>query len=399
MKIALVSEHASPLAVLGGADAGGQNVYVAALAHSLAERGHEVVVFTRRDAVAQPPRVTAHGYHVEHLPAGPAMTIPKDELLPHIPELTDRLFARLARGDFDLVHAHFWMSGIAATNAARPLGLPVVQTFHALGSVKRRHQGGKDTSPAARPALERRLCQEVDHVIATCADEVTELRRLGLPARRVSILPCGVDTELFRPRPVPRLERTLLSVGRLVERKGVADVIAALAEVPDARLMVAGGPERHLLGDDAEACRLAALARDAGVAERVRFLGSVRQREVARLMAVSTAVVTAPWYEPFGIVPVEAMACGRPVVGTAVGGLLDTVQDGVTGDLVPPRSPAALAGALRSLLDDPRRQETYGREGRARAVRRYRWDRVASAVESVYAGLLAGAVHPAAVGS
>jgi len=384
VKIALISEHASPLAALGGADAGGQNVYVAALARSLVERGHEVVVFTRRDSATLPPRVAVHGYLVEHLAAGPPVPIPKDDLLPHIPELTENLFGRLCQGGFDVVHAHFWMSGLAATAAARRLGLPVVQTFHALGTVKRRHQGAKDTSPLDRIALERRLCTELDHVVATCADEVTELRRLGLPAERVTVVPCGVDTELFRPRPTPRLDDTLLVVGRLVERKGVADIVAALAAVPDARLLIAGGPTREELGEDPEVHRLAGIAREHDVADRVRFLGAVRQHEVARLMAASSAVVCAPWYEPFGIVPVEAMAAGRPVVGTAVGGLLDTVDGGVTGDLVPPRNPHQLGETMRRLLADPERREAYGLAGRAKAVRRYRWPRIAAGVEQVY---------------
>jgi glycosyltransferase involved in cell wall biosynthesis len=390
VKIALVSEHASPLAVLGGVDSGGQNVYVAALARQLARRGHEVVVFTRRCSRVSPSAVPVDGYVVEHLPAGPLAAVSKDDLLSHVPELTDHLHDRLRTGGFDLVHAHFWMSGLASCAAAKPLGIPVVQTFHGLGSVKRRHQGHRDTSPPTRPALERRLCREVDHVIATCGDEVSELYALGLPAGHVSIIPCGVDTDLFRPTGADYETPRFAAVGRLVERKGVADVIAALAEVPEATLAIAGGSSGRSILEDNEARRLGRLAERYGVRRRVRFVGSVPRAEAARIMSRSLAVVSAPWYEPFGIVPVEAMACGRPVIGTAVGGLLDTVDEGVTGTLVPPRRPDLIAAAMRELMADPARAASYGRAGRRKAVREYRWDRVAEAVEVVYLQVRSG---------
>src|SRR3954470_12574173 len=244
MRIDLVSEHASPLAAIGGVDAGGQNVHVAALAAGLARRGHEVTVFTRRDDPDLPDGVvTDDGYEVAHVTAGPATVQPKDELLRHMPEFASVLRRTWAQEPPDLVHAHFWMSGLASVAAAG--SLPVVQTFHALGSVKRRHQGAADSSPPQRIELERALCRNVAHVVATCSDEVFELRRLGLPSDRVSVVPCGVDTSVFTPRgPVaPRSERRrLLVLGRLVERKGQDDAVRALRAVPDAELVVVGGP-------------------------------------------------------------------------------------------------------------------------------------------------------------
>ena len=187
MRIDLVSEHASPLAAIGGVDAGGQNVHVAALAAGLARRGHEVTVHTRRDDDALPERVvTADGYDVAHVPAGPPRELPKDELLPHMAEFARVLREQWTAAPPDVVHAHFWMSGLAAVEAAADLPTPVLQTFHALGSVKRRHQGAADPSPASRIDLERGLCRAVDHVVATCSDEVFELRRLGLPHDRAA---------------------------------------------------------------------------------------------------------------------------------------------------------------------------------------------------------------------
>src|SRR3954470_22219983 len=176
MRIAMVSEHASPLAVLGGVDAGGQNVHVAALAAALGRLGHEVVVHTRRDDAALPRRVPlAPGVEVDHVDAGPPSEVPKDELLPYMRAFGDELREAWGEDPPDVVHAHFWMSAIAALRAAVPLGIPVVHTFHALGTVKRRHQGAEDTSPEGRLALEREICRRVDRIVATCSDEVFEL--------------------------------------------------------------------------------------------------------------------------------------------------------------------------------------------------------------------------------
>jgi glycosyltransferase involved in cell wall biosynthesis len=389
MRIALVSEHANPLAAVGSVDAGGQNVHVAALAGGLVERGHEVTVFSRRDNTSAPVQVTApEGYLVEHVPAGPPSDVPKDELLQYMPAFADYLRTRWREEPFDVVHAHFWMSGLASVEAARNSGVAVFQTFHALGTVKKRNQGSHDTSPPARVGLERRLCRQVDHVIATCTDEVTELRAMGLPPRRASVIPCGVDTDAFRPLRVPTERRQrLLVIGRLVERKGVGNVVETLAHLPGVELMIAGGPAPEYLETDPDVARLRCLAKRHGVADRVRFLGSVSRADVPAVMAAADIVVAVPWYEPFGIVPVEAMACGRPVVGSAVGGLLDTVVPGVTGELVPPRRPDLLAPVLRDLLADPERRDAYGRAGRARAVATYQWRQVASDTEDVYASV------------
>jgi D-inositol-3-phosphate glycosyltransferase len=394
MRVAMVSEHASPLAALGGADAGGQNVHVAALSAALARRGVEVVVHTRRDDPGLPARVTmASGVTVEHVDAGPPVPIPKDELLPHMDELAARLRRSWRVDPPDVVHAHFWMSGLAALAAARPLGLPVVQTFHALGVVKRRHQGAKDTSPASRLDDERLLATEVDRIVATCSDEVFELLRMGADLRRITVVPCGVDLRLFRPdgpAEARDLHRPrLLVVSRLVERKGIGNVITALAELPEAELVIAGGPPAGRLAEDPEARRLADLARQLGVADRVRLRGQVEPGDLPALYRSADLVVCVPWYEPFGIVPLEAMACGVPVAASAVGGLVDSVVDGVTGAHVPPRRPDLLVGTLAGLLADPARRSALGAAGARRARRRYGWERIARGTLEVYAGLLA----------
>src|SRR5215213_1335371 len=393
MRIDLVSEHASLLAAIGGVDAGGQNVHVAALAGGLARRGHEVTVHTRRDDDALPERVvTQDGYNVVHVPAGPPRELPKDELLPHMTEFARVLRAQWSTVPPDVVHAHFWMSGLAAVEAVADLPTPVLQTFHALGSVKRRHQGTADTSPADRIELERGLCRDVDHVVATCSDEVFELRRLGLRSERVSIVPCGVDTSVFTPHgPVaPRSDRhRLLVLGRLVERKGQDDAVRALRAVPDAELVVVGGPPADTVDADPEVRRLRAIAAEAGVGDRLCFAGAVPRSDVPAWVRSADIVLAVPWYEPFGITPLEAMACGRPVVATAVGGLVDSVADGVTGDLVPPRHPQRLGEVLAALLADDERRAAYGEAGVRRAHERYRWSRVVADTENVYRQVLA----------
>jgi D-inositol-3-phosphate glycosyltransferase len=388
----MVSEHASPLATLGGVDAGGQNVHVAELARALARRGHGVVVYTRRDDPALPRRVRfAEGVVVEHVDAGPAEPVPKDDLLPMMGQFARSLAAAWRRERPDLVHAHFWMSGMVSLDAAAPLGLPVVHTFHALGVVKRRHQGDKDTSPPERLAIEERLVREADHIVATSTDEVFELVRLGGDPRRTTVVPCGVDVSIFRPdgpvddrRPdVPRV----VVVSRMVERKGIGNVIAAMSHLPAAELIVAGGPPRRELPRDPEGARLLRLRNDLGLEDRVEIRGRIGRHEVPALMRSADVVVCAPWYEPFGMVALEAMACGAPVVASAVGGLIDTVLDGRTGRHVPPRDPEAIAAAVGGLMSDPSRRRRLGRAAVERARTRYGWDRVAESALEVYAGV------------
>jgi len=328
---------------------------------------------------------------VEHLDAGPAAPVRRDELLPFVGQLGSELAARFAADPPDVVHAHFWMSGLAALSATRDLDVPVVQTFHALGVTKRRFQGRHDTSPPVRIRMERALARDVDRIVATCTDEVGELVRLGAARNRITVVPSGVDVGQFSPDG-PAAERgdrpRVLCIGRLVPRKGFDTVLRALGGVPEAELIIAGGPAVDELAGDPEAARLTRLAERFGVADRVRLVGAVARPDVPALLRSADLVVCTPWYEPFGIVPLEAMACGVPVVASAVGGFLDTVVDGATGTLVPPRRPDRLAAAMRRLLAEPFWREAYGTAGVDRARSRYSWDRIAAATLAVYADLL-----------
>jgi D-inositol-3-phosphate glycosyltransferase len=393
VRIALVSEHASPLAAIGGVDAGDQNVHVAELAAGLVRLGHSVSVYTRRDDADLAERVTTPaGYEVVHVPAGPAAAVPRDDLWPHMAAFADHLTEMLKFQQPDVVHAHFWMSAWASARAARRLGFPLLVTFHALGSVKRRYQGPADTSPLNRIRVEVAIAGAADRIVATATEEIRELALLGVPNSKVSVLPCGVDLEHFTPWPTTSAspsvpERTcryrLLSVGPLAPCKGYEIIIEALTWLPESELLIAGGAGSSDPTPEPEHDRLVAVAERLEVADRVRLI-QVARAEMPALLRSADLVICSPWYEPFGLVPLEAMACGVPVVASAVGGMLDTVVDCVTGALVTPRDPVALAEAVGPLLESPSRRAELARAGLERVRSRYSWDRVAADMAAVY---------------
>ncbi|GAC1307517.1 MAG: glycosyltransferase family 1 protein [Vulcanimicrobiaceae bacterium] len=389
MNIAMVSEHANPLARLGTTDAGGQNVYVAALAEALVRAGNCVSVYTRRDSRDAQAEVRAPGgYVVRTIEAGPLRPIPKDDIYEHLEAFATSLRRLVADDRPDVMHAHFWMSGLAAVRACESLDVPVVQTFHALGSEKRRHQGADDSSPSLRVADEARLARSVDCIVSTTGEELVELCRQGADPSRIRIVPCGIDIALFTggaPFTRPRTQtHRIVTLSRLVPRKGVDDAIAALAHLPDTELLVAGGGECDELGRSDEVARLREAARACGVAERVFFVGRLDREAVPGFLRSADALVAAAWYEPFGIVPVEAMACGIPVVATAVGGQKDTIVDGLTGFHVPPHAPQAIAAGLERLLASASLRARLGAAGRRRARTRYTWTHVANEISGIY---------------
>jgi D-inositol-3-phosphate glycosyltransferase len=391
----MISEHASPLATLGGEDSGGQNVYVAELARHLGAMGYRVDVFTRQDSTLLPAVVPFdEGVRVVNLPAGPPESVPKDVLFPFMTEFRDAFyrFAREAPDAYDLVHANFWMSGWVACEIKRDLGLPFAQTFHALGEIKRREQGARDTSPPERQAAEFRILGEVESVLATCPVEIEELTTLyEADPTRLTLVPCGVDARTFRPLYQREARKalclpdkpTVVYVGRLVPRKGVDMLVEAFALLPEhlgARLVVVGGEP----GGSPEVERLSALADALGIAGRVKFTGSRPQSELPLYYGAADAVVTVPHYEPFGMTPLEAMACATPVVGSKVGGIKTSVADGETGYLVPPKDPGALASRLVRLLSDAGLRERMGRAARRRIEEHYTWERVATLAAAAF---------------
>ncbi|HEX5421253.1 MAG TPA: glycosyltransferase family 1 protein [Gammaproteobacteria bacterium] len=403
-RIAMISEHASPLAGLGSADSGGQNVYVAQLTRLLAQSGHEVDVFTRRDDPDLPEIMPwQDGSRIIHVPAGPAAPIPKEQLLPHMGE-----FARFVEGQclerpYDLIHAHFWMSGMVAAEIKQALGIPFVVTFHALGRIRRRHQGANDRFPDCRFDIEDRIVREADCVIAECPqDQEDLLDHYGADPERIALVPCGFDPDELWPieRPAARAKLGLdgnafivLQLGRIVPRKGIGTVIEGFArfrrEASRAELLIVGGESREpdpMLTP--EIARLHALADGHGIVDRVSFAGRRDREELRYYYSAADVFVTLPWYEPFGITPLEAMACSLPVVGSRVGGVKYTVRDGVTGCLIPAADPEALAGCLKRLYRDRRLASDYGRCGRARALRWFTWARIVRQIEAAYDDVL-----------
>jgi D-inositol-3-phosphate glycosyltransferase len=394
VRIAMISEHASPLPTPGGT-AGAQQRHVAALSTALAQTGHEVRVYVRRDNPDLPAMVSmGEGVQVVHVPAGPARVIPADLLLPHMGDFAQWLRTEWLDSDWlpEVAHAHYWTSGLAAVTAARQVGIPVVQSFHELAEHDLPGMAGSPNGPS-RTGYERALGRAVDRVVAQSQDELRDLVRIGVPRARLTVVPAGVDSEHFTPEG-PSAERDperprILTVGRLVESKGFGDVIQAMRFVPGAECVVVGGPSAQQLAADPQAKKLRALAEQYKVADRVRLIGAVPAGDMPRWYRSADLLVAAPWNEQFELAPLEAMACGVPVIGTSIGGLNETVVDGLTGDLVPARDPRALGSALRRLVNDKVRRFAYATAALDRARQAYSWKRVASQLGSVY-GAVAG---------
>lgn len=406
-RIALVSDHASPLATPGSIDCGGQNVYVAHLARELALAGYLVDIFTRRDAIAQKQLVRwCDNIRVVNVPAGPAHFVPKEQMLPYVQAFARFVtrFARRQEALYDIVHANFFMSGMVAQHLKQVLGIPFVITFHALGRVRQLAQGAADAFPPARVRIESMLMRQADRIIAECPQDRQDMEQLyGALPQRIAVAPCGFDPEELWPverdhaRARLGLDRArfiVLQLGRMVPRKGVDTVIEGVALLRarhgvDAELLVVGGEfDRAHCRDNPEVARLRALAHQLGIAGQVRFTGQKARSELRDYYGAADVFVTTPWYEPFGITPVEAMACARPVVGSEVGGIKNTVVDGATGFLVPARDPAALAERLATLQRDPARARAMGEAGLRRAYEHYTWRTVAQQAAAIYAAVL-----------
>lgn len=405
-KIALISEHASPIAPLGSIDSGGQNVYVGQVARQLAQLGYRVDIFTRRDSAHLPQVVNwLPGVRIVHVLAGPAYYIPKETMLPYMEEFARFMirFAERQKFSYDLVHANFFMSGMVAQRIRQALGIPFVMTFHALGKVRRLSQKEADGFPDERFSIEERLLHGADRIIAECPQDKADMEQhYGAPSDRIDIVPCGFDPDEFWPATpdarqqlgFARDEFTVLQLGRMVPRKGVDNVIRAVAllckrdRIP-ARLLVVGGNGAH--PDPVatpELGRLMALTRELGIAHAVTFTGQRQREQLRYYYSAANVFVTTPWYEPFGITPLEAMACGTPVIGTAVGGIKTTVVDGETGYLVPPNDPEALAERLAWLYHNPHVAQRMGWSGMRRAYQHFTWRRVAANIARVYENVI-----------
>jgi D-inositol-3-phosphate glycosyltransferase len=415
-RIAFISEHASPLAVLGGVDNGGQNVYVAELSMELAKAGYIIDVFTRKDnrnlsAVVE----WMPGVRVIHVKAGPEKFIEKEGLLPFMHEFADNMLSFIDRGHlhYDLIHANFFMSALVASIVKRVLHIPYVVTFHALGLVRLAHQKEKDRFPKERYDIEKYIVDDADQIIAECPQDRNDLiQYYNADRKKITIVPCGFNPKEFYPIDADEAraqlglkkdERILLQLGRIVPRKGIDNVIRAVGRLPakvraTTRLVVVGGdtdaPDPVITPEFA---RLQKIAEEEKVAGLVTFTGR-RCRDVLRYYyAAADVFITTPWYEPFGITPLEAMACGTPVIGANVGGIKYSVANGKTGFLVPPNDPLSLAEKIELLVTDHKLLASMKASAIKRVNKYFTWTKVSISVHKLYESLLTERQHEPAL--
>lgn len=405
-KIAFISEHASPLAILGGVDSGGQNVYVAETARHISQLGFEVDIFTRwEDPGAEEVVNWLPGVRVIHVKAGPVRYLPKEQLLQYMLLFRHNMikFMRKHQVTYELIHANFFMSAMVAMEVKQRLDIPFVVTFHALGQVRRIHQGQSDQFPVERIDIERKIVQAADCIIAECPQDKSDLiEYYNAPEERISIVPCGFNGDEFYPvdRAMARAELgldndeiILLQLGRMVPRKGVDNVVNALARLKNTgkrfRLLIVGGES-----DDAnpevtpEIGRLQQLAGKLGVEGLVSFTGRRNRDVLKHFYSAADVFITTPWYEPFGITPLEAMACGTPVIGSNVGGIKYTVLHGKTGYLVPPNEPVRLAEKIFQLVSNNTLLQRMKRNAIARVNQLFTWAMVSNLLNDVYESIL-----------
>lgn len=394
--VAMLSIHTSPLDSPGRTkDAGGMNVYMRQLAYELGQRSHRVDLFTRWTD-KQLPRIVqvSKNVRVIHIQAGPLAPVHKHDLYQHIPAFVQqiRAFAHQEEQVYDMLHSHYWLSGVAAQRLARYWDIPHVTMFHTLGRLKQL-ANPDEAEPALRIETEQRLIQSVDRVIAATIDESHQIMRLcGASAERVKVIPCGVDLTLFTPqnRTLARKQLgldlhspVLLFIGRLDPFKG-PDVLLRAASMmeEDAHIVIVGGK----LVDDADLRKLRELANSLGISHRVHFLGARPQSELPLLYSAADMTVVPSYHESFGLVAVESLACGTPVTATRAGGLTTIVRHDETGFLVP-RCPGFFAAKIDLFLRHPDIRERMRASARA-SVLRFGWKHVASQVDRVYDDLI-----------
>src|SRR5215204_77295 len=406
-RIAFISEHASPLATLGGVDAGGQNVYVAELAKHLVKLNYIVDIFTRWEDPSTPGIVNwMKDIRVIHVKAGPIKYVQKEDIMPYMVEFRENMirFIRMEAIHYDLVHANFWMSGLVAMELKWLMNIPFTITFHALGHVRRIHQKEQDKFPPERVTIEEQTVKIADHIVAECPQDREDLiNYYRADPQKITIIPCGFSPTEFYPLSMTAARKALglgidefviLQLGRMVPRKGVDNVITGVSKLKDfadkVRLVIVGGESDV---PDPVRCpeigRLQEIARNAGVCDRVLFTGRKDRNLLKYYYSAANVFVTTPWYEPFGITPLEAMACGTPVIGADVGGIKFSVTHAETGYLVPPKNPKALASKINHLLSKPHLIKKMQVNALKRVHNLFTWAKIAETIAAVYNEVLA----------
>lgn len=405
-KIAFISEHASPLAVLGGVDAGGQNVYVAELAKHISKMDYDIDVFTRWEDPSLPQVSNwMRNVRVIQLKAGPVEYIQKEDLLRYMPEFRQSMVQFMEQEDimYDLIHANFFMSALVAMELKEIMDVPYVVTYHALGKVRRIHQKDADKFPIERLDIEEETAARANRVIAECQQDKEDLTNLyNVDASKLSIVPCGFCPSEFYPvnqayarrfLGLNENENIILQLGRMVPRKGVDNVIEALSFLKSSatktRLLIVGGEtETPDPGSCPEIARLQKIAKELEVEASVTFVGRRDRHLLKYFYSAADIFITTPWYEPFGITPLESMACGTPVIGANVGGIKYSVKNGATGYLVPPKDAQALALKIDHLLSNKSLLKKMQVNCLRRVHRYFTWAKIADSIAIVYEDVL-----------
>jgi len=409
MNVAMLSFHTCPLAILGGKNTGGMNVYVRELTKHLGMLGVHVDVFTRSEDEHVPHVLhdLGHGNRVVHIPAGPEHSLPKVELAGYIDDFSKEIhnFADAKGMRYDMIHAHYWMSGVAGLNLKALWQVPVVQMFHTLGLVKKEIARSADELEGAyRFDGERRVIQQVDQIVAATESEVEQLRTLyGAEVSKIVTIPPGVDSSKFYPIPmdeakeaigIPTSDRMVLFVGRIEPLKGIDTLIQAMAQLkikckkcPHYLVIIGGEQDLHLEDASSEMKRLQKLAAELGIEDVIIFAGKRGQDTLPYYYSAAEVVVMPSHYESFGMVALEAMACGTPVIASEVGGLRYLVKEGKTGYFVPRQEPEILADRMRSLLIDEELRKTMG-ENAASYAKGFDWTIIAKKILKMYRSTL-----------
>lgn len=424
MNVAMLSYHTCPLATLGGKDTGGMNVYVAELTRNLGHLGVHVDVFTRSQDEHVPHVLHNLGYgnRVVHIPAGPEYYLPKTEIVNYIPHFVEGIleFARQKEIHYDIVHSHYWMSGVAAEQLKTVWKTPVVHMFHTLGMMKNRiARSPEERESELRLEGERRVLEMADQVVVATLAEQSQLEFLyHADTRKLRVVPPGVDLSRFYPIQkdeakavigVPPEDQIILFVGRIEPLKGVDTLLHALAQIQSSKIenccphylvIIGGDPEATQESMTGEMGRLQQLAGELGIKDLVLFLGKRSQDSLPYYYSAADVVVVPSHYESFGMVALEAMACGAPVIASQVGGLAFLVKDGVTGFVIPNNEPPLLADRLVDILSNKDMQMRLGQQGELEA-KNYSWDQIAARIFSIYDDLLrlkidASSNHPPA---
>ena len=405
LRVAMLSYHTCPLATLGGKDTGGMNVYVRELTRQLGKMDIHVDVFTRSqdDHVPHVLHELGYGNRVVHVPAGPEHPLPKNELATYIPEFVQGIkqFACEKGISYDILHSHYWMSGIAAASLADLwTGTPVIHMFHTLGEMKNRiARTDEEREGAYRIEGEKQVLRRADRIVVATLAELTQLRFLyKADASKMVVIPPGVDVSHFYPIPSDEAkmyiglkpdDRMILFVGRIEPLKGVDTLIEAMSclqakESRPVHLAIIGGdPSASPEEMNSEMARLKKLCEVLGLDQSVIFLGVRDQDKLPYYYSAAEVVVMPSHYESFGMVALEAMACGTPVIASEVGGLAYLVRDGETGFTIPAEEPETLCEKLSWLLNDAELHQKMSAQAAAYA-QDYAWEKIAKQIVEVY---------------